>query len=118
MASDLAWEPLPFAGIGEDLFFWGFFWKRKTRSGSQKKKFTSSNVTPGKTSSELGASSEFRTPIGQDKRADILKHNQVGNEVIIDISDVCENNSLEEEVVADTFYVPPGFTKPSIGQVY
>ncbi|KAF3323386.1 hypothetical protein FCM35_KLT12117 [Carex littledalei] len=84
--------------IGGDLFFWGFFWKHKMRSGSKKKKSTSSDIIPSKTSSELGASPDFRTPIARDKTADVLKHNQV------------------DKVVADTLDVSPGFARPSIRQ--
>jgi hypothetical protein len=110
LASDLAWELLLFAGIEGDLFFWGFFWKRKMRSSSKKKEFTSPNVTPAKTCSE------FRT-IARDKRADVLKSFQVDKEVIVDTSDVCENNLLEKEAAVDTFDLHPGLIR-HIGQVY
>ncbi|XP_078155093.1 uncharacterized protein LOC144551136 isoform X2 [Carex rostrata] len=84
--------------IEGDLFFWGFFWKHKMRSGSKKKKSTSYDINPSKTSSEFGASPDFRTPIALDKTVDVVKHNQV------------------DQVVADTLDVSPGFARPSIGQ--
>jgi hypothetical protein len=100
-----------FAGIEGEFFFWGFFWKRKMISSSKKKEFTSPGVTPAKTCSE------FRTPIARDKRADVLKSFQVDKEVIVDTSEVCENNLLEKEAVVDTFDMPPGFIR-HIRQVY
>ncbi|KAJ4755412.1 zinc ion-binding protein [Rhynchospora pubera] len=37
-------------------------------------------------------------------------------EIIEDMSNICENKSSENEIIADTFGVSPGFAKPFIGQ--
>lgn len=73
------------------------------RSGSKKKKSTSSDIVPSKTSSEFGASPDFRTPIARDKTADVLNKksghfSSVGESVLEDTLEGCENQEEYPEV--------------------